>query len=157
DENWQELAVTGRPPGVERHQRGIGLLQSFQRGGRPGALGAAAWAGIPAYFTDYRMVDILGFNDRVVARMAPVAKLNEENYWFYRPGHVKWNEQRLLREQRPDAFFQIWGVRRGMGKVVEAMPGYGYRQVAGFWTRADSPFVQAPAAAVAAAPPPSAA
>lgn len=156
DENWQELTVTGRPPVVERHERVIGLLQSFQRVVRPGAVVASAWAGIPAYFTDYRMVDILGFNDRVVARMAPVAELNEENYWFYRPGHVKWNEQRLLREQRPDAFFQIWGVRRGMGKVVEVLPSYGYRQVAGFWTRADSPYVQTPVPALAAAPAPSA-
>ncbi|HEV8579116.1 MAG TPA: hypothetical protein VGX68_08535 [Thermoanaerobaculia bacterium] len=155
DDNWRNFTLAGQPPVVERHERVIGLLQSFQRVIQPGATVAAAWAGIPAYFTDYRMVDILGFNDRIVARMAPVAELNDENYRFFRPGHVKWNEQRLLREQRPDAFFQIWGVRRGMGRVVEVLPQYGYRKVAGFWVRADSPYLH-PLAAAAEPPPPSA-
>src|SRR3954454_2524930 len=87
------------------------------------------------------MNDILGYNDRVVARSAPVTPLTEDNFDTFRPGHSKWNEQRLLAEQRPDAFFQIWGIKRGMGPVAKVMPGYGYRRRAKFWVRADSPFV----------------
>ena len=157
DDNWRNFTLTGPPPVIERHERVIGLLQSFRRVVQPGAKVATAWAGIPAYFTDYRMIDILGFNDRVVARMAPVAELNEENYRLFRPGHVKWNERRLLRRQRPDAFFQIWGVRRGMGRVVEVLPRYGYRQVAGFWVRADSRYLHPEAVTAIAASSPTAA
>jgi len=53
---------------------------------------------------------------------------------------------RLLTEQRPDAFFQIWGVRF-LGKVPEVMGSHGYRKVKGFWLRSDSPYLQLPAGA----------
>jgi hypothetical protein len=155
DQNWRNLAVTDRPPEVKKNEQVVAQLRKFQRIVRPGATVASAWAGISAYFTGYRMVDILGYNDRVIARMPPVATLDEDDFQFYKPGHVKWNEERLLREQRPDAFFQIWGVRRGLGRVADVMPAYGYRKDGDFWVRADSPYVQQAAAVPAqpAAPP----
>jgi hypothetical protein len=148
DENWRRFTLTDRPPNVDRHARVVAQLQTFEKLVQPGARVATAWAGIPAYFSDYRMIDILGYNDRVIARMPPVVALGEDDFRFFRPGHLKWNEQRLLGEQRPDAFFQIWGVRRGMGKIAEVLPGYGYHKVGSFWMRSDSPYVQAAAAAV---------
>ncbi|HEV2844992.1 MAG TPA: hypothetical protein VG477_09110, partial [Thermoanaerobaculia bacterium] len=100
DANWKNLTLTERPRVVARHQRVVTQLGSFQRLVRPGATVAAAWAGIPAYFTDYKMIDILGYNDRVVARMPPAVPLTEEDYKAFRPGHIKWNQARLLGEQR---------------------------------------------------------
>jgi hypothetical protein len=91
-----------------------------------------------------------------VARMPPVASLTEDDYQLYKPGHVKWSVDRLLREQRPDAFFQIWGVRRAVGPTVEVMPRYGYQRDGDFWVRADSPYVL-PAAVEAQRSTPSAA
>lgn len=157
DENWRRFTLTDRPPNVERHERVVGQLRAFERLVRPPAVVATAWAGIPAYFSDYRMIDILGYNDRVIARMPPVVALGEDDFRFFRPGHLKWNEQRLLTEQRPDAFFQIWGVRRGMGKISQVLPGYGYHQVGRFWMRSDSPYVQPAAVAAEPAPAPTAA
>jgi hypothetical protein len=136
-------------PMTDRHQRVVAEIVAFRRLVRPGAVVATAWAGIPAYFSDYKMIDILGYNDRVIAHMQPSVPLDEDNFDTFRPGHTKWNQQRLLGEQRPDAFFQIWGVRRGMGKVADVLPSYGYRKVTSFWMRSDSPYVpttQAPAA-----------
>jgi arabinofuranosyltransferase len=141
DGNWKNLALTERPRVVARHQRVVTQLQSFQRIVRPGATVAVAWAGIPAYFTDYKLIDILGYNDRVVARLPPAVPLTEDDYKAFRPGHVKWSQARLLREQRPDAFFQTWGIKRGMSRIAEALPRRGYRQVKGFWLRKDSPYV----------------
>ena len=141
DDFWREIALTRRPPLTERHQRVVAQIVAFRRLVRPGATVATAWAGIPAYFSDYKMIDILGYNDRVIARMAPVTVLDEDDFDMYRPGHAKWNEQRLLAEQRPDAFFQIWGVRRGMGKIAEVLPSYGYRRRGMFWVRRDSPYI----------------
>ncbi len=140
----RQLALIDRPPLVDRHERQVARLQGFQRVVRPGALIASAWAGIPAYFADYRMIDILGYNDRVIARMSPVIKLSKDNFQAFRPGHVKWSEKRLVRKQRPDAFFQLWGVRRGKGKILNLLPRHGYRQLAGFWVRSDSPYVGSP-------------
>jgi hypothetical protein len=140
DENWRNLAVTDWPPGVERHRRQANRLVSFERLVRPGAVVATAWGGIPAYFTDYRMVDILGYSDRTVARMPPVVEIDEDRYSAFRPGHVKWDEARLLHDQRPDAFFQLWGQRR----MARLLPEAGYRQIGGFWVRSDSAYVVQP-------------
>jgi hypothetical protein len=141
DESWRELALTGRPPMTERHQDVVADLQVFRRLVRPGATVATAWAGIPAYFSDYKMIDILGYNDRVIAHSQPIVPLDEDDFDTFRPGHSKWDERRLLTEQRPDAFFQIWGVRRGLGRPVDVLPVYGYRRKARFWVRSDSPYI----------------
>lgn len=141
DDFWRQLALTDRPPMTERHQKVVAEIVAFRRLVRPGAAVATAWAGIPAYFSDYRMIDILGYNDRAVAHMAPVVPLDEDNFDTFRPGHTKWNQQRLLTEQRPDAFFQIWGIRRGMGRIAEVLPRYGYRKLGMFWVRSDSPYI----------------
>ncbi len=141
NDNWRELALVNRPPMTTRHQRVVGQLLAFEKFVKPGATVATAWAGIPAYFSNYKMIDILGYNDRVIAHSVPVTPLDEDNFDTFRPGHSKWNEQRLLAEQKPDAFFQIWGIKRGMGPVAKVMPGYGYRRRAKFWVRTDSPFV----------------
>ena len=141
DANWKNFTLTERPRVIARHQRVVAQLGAFQRLVRPGATVAVAWAGIPAYFTDYKLIDILGYNDRVVARMPPAVPLTEDDFRAFRPGHIKWNQARLLEEQRPDAFFQTWGIRRGMSRIAEALPRRGYRQVRGFWVRKDSPYV----------------
>jgi arabinofuranosyltransferase len=138
---WREVTLTDRPPVTSRHQRVVAGILSFRRLVQPGAVVATAWAGIPAYFSDYRMIDILGYNDRTIAHMQPIVPLDEDHFDTFRPGHTKWNELRLLNEQRPDAFFQIWGIRRGMGRVADVLPKYGYRKVSGFWVREDSPYI----------------
>jgi hypothetical protein len=74
--------------------------------------------------------------------MAPVVPLDEDNFDTFRPGHTKWDEERLLTIQRPDAFFQIWGIKRGMGPVAKVLPGYGYRKIGKFWVRADTPYLK---------------
>ena len=141
DDFWRLLTLTDRPPVTSRHQGVVARILSFRRLVQPGAVVATAWAGIPAYFSDYKMIDILGYNDRTIAHMRPIMPLDEDHFDTFRPGHTKWNELRLLNEQRPDAFFQIWGIRRGMGRVADVLPSYGYRKVSGFWVRADSPYI----------------
>ncbi|HEY0513502.1 MAG TPA: hypothetical protein VGH73_16450, partial [Thermoanaerobaculia bacterium] len=152
EDAWREMASIDRPPMTERHRRVVAEIVAFRRLVRPGAVVATAWAGIPAYFSNYKMIDILGYNDRTIAHMQPVVPLDEDHFDTFRPGHAKWDEQRLLGQQRPDAFFQIWGVRRGMGRVAEVLPGFGYRKIGMFWVRADSPYIQVPPGAAAAAP-----
>jgi hypothetical protein len=149
DENWREFSGIDRPPIVDRNEKVVEDLLRFQQLVEPQAVVASAWAGVPAYFTDYRMIDILGYNDRVIARMPAVVEISEDEFELLKPGHVKWSERRLLTEQRPDAFFQIWGVRREMGKVADVMRGHGYRRLGGgFWMRVGSPYVHGGAADV---------
>ena len=139
-DHWSQLALLGPPPNVERERGVVESLQRFERLLAPGAVVATAWAGCPAFFSDYRMIDILGYNDRHVAHMASVVPLDRRHWWRYVPGHVKWDERRLLTEQRPDAFFQIWGVRQ-IGKPHGVLKRAGYRQVQRFWFRADTAYM----------------
>lgn len=142
EESWRDLVVTQRPPYVDNHMRQVAQLVRFQRIVKPGAVVATAWAGIPAYFSDYRMIDILGYNDAVLARRPPNTPLDEDSLYRYMPGHNKFDQDRLLREQRPDAFFQLWSVRRGMTRITEVLPRFGYRRVSGIWVREDSVYVR---------------
>lgn len=136
--DWRLMIGTRRPPQVESHRKVLRQLHRMQRIVRPGATVATAWAGIPAYFSDYRMVDILGFNDRHVARL-PGRLRGEE----FRPGHDRWDFDHLLGRVRPDAFFQIWkGLRLEGVKVGELMTGAGYQRHKGIWLKRGSPYVR---------------
>ena len=143
---WKQWTLRSEPPNVGKHAGIARRLEGLKRFARPGATVATAWAGIPAFFSDYRMIDILGYNDRQVARLPSAVPLDRAHWHDFVPGHVKWDENRLLKEQRPDAFFQVWGVRRAGG--AELLSSNGYRQVKRFWLRADSAFLT-PAAAAA--------
>jgi hypothetical protein len=154
DDNWANFLVTQRPPLVESQRQVVWQTLVFRRLLKPQAVVATAWAGIPAYFTSYRMIDILGYNDRVIARRLPIHPVDEDNYESFTPGHDKYDEIRLLEEQRPDGFFQIWGIKKELGLPTEVMPKYGYRKVDGFWLRADSPYLLPPPADLPAPPPP---
>ncbi len=154
EENWENAMATRRPPLVENQREVMGQTLVFLRLLKPQAVVATAWAGIPAYFTNYRMIDILGYNDRVIARRPPIHPLDEDSFESFIPGHDKYDEHRLLEEQRPDGFFQIWGIRKELGLPTEVMPRYGYRKVGGFWLRADSPYLLAPLPPLPPTPPP---
>lgn len=146
DETWGLALGASRPPVVSSHQEVYGQLDKLNRVVKPGATVATAWAGIPAYFTDYRMVDILGYNDRFTARQPSRLAIDEDHLESFRPGHDKWDFVRLLTDVRPDAFFQIWGPRLLGLKVGELMAAHGYVRRQGVWLKVGSPFVREVAA-----------
>jgi arabinofuranosyltransferase len=148
DEAWNLAMGASRPPVVDAHQEVYGQLSRLDRVVKPGASVATAWAGIPAYFTDYKMVDILGYNDRETARHLSKLPEDEDHVENFRPGHDKWDLDRLLVQIRPDAFFQIWGPRLLGLNVAEVMTSHGYVRRLGVWLKQGSPFVnEAPAGA----------
>jgi hypothetical protein len=152
--NWRLVRGAEPPPLTERHREVLAQLSRFMRIVPPQATVATAWAGVPAFFSGYRMVDLLGYNDRWLARRPSSRPLVPERYWELIPGHAKWDIRYALERLRPDAFFQIWGVREA-GPVSALMRAHGYRQVGRFWVRADSPWTRGASlrrAAAAAAP-----
>jgi hypothetical protein len=142
EENWQNLLVATRPPAVGGHQAVMDQLHALQRRVAPGAKVASTWAGIPSYFTDYRMLDILGYNDRRIAHMDSQVGLTEDAYLHFRPGHNKWNLGLLMR-RRPDAFFQVWSLATPE-ELARRMTRSGYRNIDGFWLQKDSPRIRWP-------------
>jgi hypothetical protein len=141
DTAWRLMMGTQRPPQVESHLKVLRQLHRMQRIVRPEATIATAWAGIPAYFSDYKLVDVLGFNDRYVARSPSRLPGDEDHPRLFRPGHDRWDFDYLLKRVRPDAFFQVWGPRLEGLKVGELMTSAGYQQHNGIWLKRSSPYV----------------
>jgi hypothetical protein len=138
-ESRRDLLVGAPPFAVFGNQVVLQKTLSLPNLLGPGARVATVWAGIPAYFSHYRMVDILGYNDALVARM-PGHVQRIADYRLFQPGHDKWNNRDLLR-RRPDAFLHTWSL--GAGRLRR----HGYVEVAGVWLRADSQHLRRPVAA----------
>ena len=74
----------------------------------PDAVIATVWAGAPGYYMERRMIDILGKNDRQIARLTPNTMAADSPVATLYPGHNKWNYDYSIGEQRPDVVFQLW-------------------------------------------------
>jgi hypothetical protein len=123
--NRRDLAVA-RPPWTTAEQpavlREVIHLRSVLR---PGSVVAASCAGIPAYFSDFRMVDELGYSDRHIARLAPALRLGPRDYQMFQPGHVKWDDAYML-SYRPAAIIRCAGFGRGQDRRLLQAAGYRY-------------------------------
>ena len=136
EHNWKVVTVTERPSHVTSHALVISQLTKFKQRVRPRAVVATQWAGIPAYFSNFRMVDLFGYSDRHIARERSADALRPDNFDLYRPGHAKCDYSYVLAEKRPDAFFQAWGMPDEI--LAPMMERSGYRRVDSFWLRRDS-------------------
>jgi len=61
---------------------------------------AVVWAGVTGYNTDRKLIDLLGKNDRRIARMNIRGRVH--------PGHDKWDYDYSIGTLRPDVIFQLW-------------------------------------------------
>jgi hypothetical protein len=123
--NRQDLAVS-RPPWTTADQAPVfRAVERLRDEIAPGSVVATACAGIPAYFSDFRMVDELGYSDRHIARLPPSVPLGPENYQMFQPGHVKWDETYVL-ARRPAAIVRcVAGGRFQDGRLLRDA-GYRY-------------------------------
>jgi hypothetical protein len=108
----------------------LGLF--VRRGTAPQARVAVAWAGAVPYFSGRPTVDLLGKNDPVIARMAPVTAFS--------PGHNKWNLSHSVGRLRPDLVITFgWGFSQ---EEMDFLRDQGYRQISpGFHMLATSRLV----------------
>jgi hypothetical protein len=143
DDNWKTWAALARPTHVDKYQEVLRNLRSLQQMADPGAAVAVTWAGITGYFSDFKMVDELGYNDRHIARGAPAVELDEDSFDQFVPGHVKWDMAYVLEQQEPDAVLQIWGGRQ----AVVVLRSHGYRRLGDLWLDPSSPRLHRPRAA----------
>ncbi|HKQ57339.1 MAG TPA: hypothetical protein VJY35_05690 [Candidatus Eisenbacteria bacterium] len=73
---------------------------------REGGSVAAAAVGAIGYYTDRRIVDLLGKSDRHVARL-PMHRASKSGLHFV-PGHLKWDYAWSIGELKPDVVAQLW-------------------------------------------------
>ena len=88
----------------------------------PDAKIAVTWAGATAYYTERRIVDILGKNDAVIAKRPPVLTVGEAEPVFW-PGHNKWDYGHSIFSLKPDMIFQTWAREESL---VESLKNSGY-------------------------------
>ncbi len=142
---WRRLSVSDLPLNVGGQRRFVRQTLALEHAGwlAPDARVAVVWAGIPAYFSTWELVDMLGYNDRWVARQPPSIRLTPESFRLARPGHVKLGYLHALVAHRPDLVFQTW---RPDGKDwSDTLRANGYVQYRGYWVRRGSEKVRWPA------------
>jgi hypothetical protein len=123
--NWMALLGGDRPAGVRAHAEVYASLQRLQGRLGPGKVVATGAPGMAAYFTRYRVVDMLGGNERRIARSAPAVELRPGDFADYIPGRVKWDHPYVLARYRPDAVLG-W---RGAGDPSPWLTAAGYRRL----------------------------
>jgi hypothetical protein len=147
EQGWRNYLSIRRPLAVEAHQGVAGRVRALQRIAAPSARVAVIWAGIPAYFSDFRLIDELGYNDRHIAHGKPARGLTEDSFETFSPGHVKEDVLYVLEVQRPDAYFQTL---RGVF-LKPRLLARGYANVEGFWVQDGSSAIHLTPADLAAA------
>jgi hypothetical protein len=136
--SWRNFLSMSRPLAVSDHANVLDRVRALQRIAEPPAAVAVIWAGIPAYFSDFRMIDKLGYNDRHLAHGRPTVELSEDHFEAFWPGHVKGDVAYVIEVERPDAFLQA------LRSEAPRLLARGYRMVDGFWIDPKSPWIHAP-------------
>jgi len=105
---------------------------------REGALLAVVWAGVPAYYSTYRMTDVLGYNSRTIAHRRAHVSIDLDQSEKFLPGHMKWDYRHTLGELRQDVVFQTWELEGDT--LTTTMKKYGYFKYENLWIREGSKF-----------------
>ena len=124
------------PWNVSEHRSNVRDVHALRGALADDALVASVWAGIPSYFSSYRMIDVLGYNDRQIARMPGVLKLTPATARAYMPGHNKWDWEYTL-AKRPDAILRGWALNRAQRRELFGARGY-VPLARNIWVRPDS-------------------
>lgn len=99
-----------RTPGFDAigNQKRVEMAIFLKQVTRPGARVAVVYAGAIPYFMDRYTIDLLGKNEKRIAR-APMKRPRGLGQWllFY-PGHMKWDFAYTLGELKPDVVAQLW-------------------------------------------------
>lgn len=135
---WDFVLTRAGPLFRGQHRELVRDLEAARRLLAPDAIVAVMDAGIPAYFSDFRMVDLLGYNDRHIARLDSRVPTQTRNW---SPGHTKWDLDYVLETRPPDLFFPRRCCPHFEPEVLRA---HGYVRSNGFWVLAASPRLRVP-------------
>jgi hypothetical protein len=75
---------------------------------RPEGSVAATGVGTIGYYSERRIVDLLGKCDRHVARLPMRRAARQNPFTYFLPGHLKWDYAYSIGELKPDLVAQLW-------------------------------------------------
>jgi len=70
--------------------------------------GLVCTAGVISYFLDSKINDMLGKNDRYIARLPMRVSSGLSRFYDFNPGHLKWDYSYSIGVQKPDIIIQLW-------------------------------------------------
>ncbi len=135
---WNRMLVLEAPLHVLDHRNYTRVLFGLERSGliAADARVATVWAGIPAYFSTWEMVDTLGYNERTLAHRPGNSSITSDTYRNYLPGHTKSDLLYTLDTYKPDLVFQVWDLKPEQERQILRSRGYVKRTR--FWVRRGS-------------------
>lgn len=104
----KELALINTPLHVQDNKKNVGEALLIRRITGPQAKIAVVWAGIIPYFSDRYAIDLLGKNDRRIAREKIRISSGLSRLISFYPGHSKWNYRYSIGQLKPDVVAQLW-------------------------------------------------
>jgi arabinofuranosyltransferase len=121
-EAWTEVLLIHTPlhtgNGGENHQEVQAALM-LRTITTPDAVIAVTRAGTIPYFSDRQTIDLLGKNDRHVAREPSRVPSGLERFVQFRPGHMKFDYRYSIEGQSPDVIVQLWHDREEVRPYLE--------------------------------------
>jgi len=83
---------------------------------------AVVMAGILPYFVDRPIIDMLGKNDRIVARGRAHVPTGPDRFRSYLPGHLKWDYDVTVGQRQPDVIAQMWTMPEHQLALCQCIP-----------------------------------
>jgi hypothetical protein len=105
----REWTLTEKPLHALDNQRMVEMARALERYAGPQASIAVVWAGTVPYFTERPAVDLLGKNDRVLAREPARVPPGGWHARDFIPGHTKWDYALSIGDRKPDIISDFVG------------------------------------------------
>jgi hypothetical protein len=104
-ERWMLMR---QPVFIEGNKEYVKTALALKRITLPRARIAVVSAGAIPYFSDRIAIDLLGKNDKFIARQPAHVTSGPYNLEAFRPGHMKWDYDYSIGELQPDVVVQLW-------------------------------------------------
>jgi hypothetical protein len=108
DQHWDRMLVQEPPFNTEYQKWNVASVLDLNEVLGTANRAAVVQAGDFGYFADFELVDVLGYNDRLIAHGPACWDLATIPPAWYVPGHVKMNYRYIITELRPDYFKNLW-------------------------------------------------
>ena len=143
-EKWNNLTLKNPPLHFVYHYYMVEKVKKLNEITTEDAVVATVQAGICAYYAHFKLTDIMGYNDRFIAKGPTYFPLNKNNYNEFIPGHVKLNYDYTIKVVKPDVIYDTWGIHRPeiKAKLDTLLPQYYFKMTKSLWIRKGSPNVK---------------
>lgn len=115
----KELLLIRNPYHTEDNRKMVEKALLLRKITSPEAKVAVVWAGAIPYFSDRYCIDILGKNDKYVARQKMRLSPGLTGFLDFYPGHLKYDYEYSIGRLKPDAVTQLWGYKQESKPYLE--------------------------------------